>query len=311
LKRKEKAEKMNQERRLQGRVAIVTGAGGGLGRTHALELARHGARVLINDMGSAAAESVAEEIRRQGGEALAVAGDVTRSEEMEAMAAQAIARWGRIDILVNNAGILRDRTFSKMTLDEFRLVMDVHVMGAVHCTKAVWAQMQEQQYGRIVMTTSSSGLYGNFGQSNYGAAKMALVGLMQTLALEGAKRNIRVNCLAPSAATAMTESVLPAEALARLTPAHVSPGLIALVDDQAPTRMILLAGAGSFECAHITMTQGVHIEDVATAGEELCQLLEAVADRSGEVVPASGWEQYQLELAKVPTGAVEAERVLE
>ena len=303
------------KRLLQGRVAIVTGAGGGLGRTHALELARHGARVVVNDLANqrqgASADAVVDEIRRLGGEAIALAGDVTRHDEMDAMAAQTVATWGRIDILVNNAGILRDRTFSKMTLDEFRLVMDVHVMGAVHCTKAVWAQMQEQQYGRIVMTTSSSGLYGNFGQSNYGAAKMALVGLMQTLALEGAKRNIRVNCLAPSAATAMTESVLPAEALARLTPAHVSPGLIALVDEQAPTRMILLAGAGSFESAHITMTQGVHIEDVATAGEQLCQLLEAVADRSGEVVPASGWEQYQLELAKVPAGAVEVkERVL-
>jgi NAD(P)-dependent dehydrogenase (short-subunit alcohol dehydrogenase family) len=188
-----------------------------------------------------------------------------------------------------------------MSLDDFRLVMDVHVMGAVHCTRAVWARMQEQHYGRIVMTTSSSGLYGNFGQSNYGAAKMALVGLMQTLALEGAKRNIRVNCLAPSAATAMTESVLPAEALARLTPGQVSPGLIALVGDDAPTRMILLAGAGSFECAHITMTQGVHIEDAATAGEQLCDRLDEVADRAGEVVPASGWEQYQLELAKIST----------
>ena len=295
---------MNQ--RLKGRVAIVTGAGGGLGRTHALELSRHGARIVINDMGDSAAQAVAEEIRRHGGEALAVAGDVTRVEQVDAMVAQTLARWGRIDILVNNAGILRDRTFAKMSLDDFRLVMDVHVMGAVHCTKAVWAHMLEQQYGRIVMTTSSSGLYGNFGQSNYGAAKMALVGLMQTLALEGAKRNVRVNCLAPSAATAMTENVLPPEALARLTPGHVSPGLIALVSEQAPTRMILLAGAGSFECAHITMTQGLHIDDVATAGEALCGLLESVADRSGEVVPASGWEQYQLELAKAAVDGVDA-----
>lgn len=289
---------------LKGRVAIVTGAGGGLGRTHALELARHGARVVVNDMGDSAAQSVAQEIRRLGGEAMAVAGDVTRVEQVDAMVAQTLAQWGRIDILVNNAGILRDRTFAKMSLDEFRLVMEVHVMGAVHCTKAVWAHMLEQQYGRIVMTTSSSGLYGNFGQSNYGAAKMALVGLMQTLALEGAKRNVRVNCLAPSAATAMTENVLPPEALARLTPSHVSPGLIALVGEEAPTRMILLAGAGSFECAHITMTQGVHIEDTATAGEALCALLGDVADRSGEVVPGSGWEQYQLELAKATTDGV-------
>jgi NAD(P)-dependent dehydrogenase (short-subunit alcohol dehydrogenase family) len=157
------------------------------------------------------------------------------------------------------------------------------------------------------MTTSSSGLYGNFGQSNYGAAKMALVGLMQTLALEGAKRNVRVNCLAPSAATAMTQNVLPSDALARLTPEQVSPALIALVGDHAPTRMILLAGAGSFECAHITMTQGVHIAEVATAGEQLCGLLESVADRSGEAVPASGWEQYRLEVAKAAAHGLHAE----
>src|SRR5688572_19328610 len=260
---------MNQEKRLQGRVAIVTGAGGGLGRTHALELARHGARVVVNDMGSAAAESVAEEIRRQGGEAQAVAGDVTRIEEMEAMAAQAVARWGRIDILVNNAGILRDRTFSKMTLDEFRLVMDVHVMGAVHCTKAVWAQMQEQQYGRIVMTTSSSGLYGNFGQANYGAAKMALVGLMQTLALEGAKYGIRVNCLAPTASTGMTAGVLPDESLRALDPALVSPALLPLVVEDAPTRAIVCAGGGHFARAWITLTEGRHLGAGDDAGERL------------------------------------------
>ena len=294
------------KRLLQGRVAIVTGASGGLGRTHALELARHGARVVVNDLAQqrqgASADAVVDEIRCQGGEAIALAGDVTRYDEMEAMAAQTVAAWGRIDILVNNAGILRDRTFAKMTLDDFRQVMDVHLMGAVHCTKAVWAHMQEQQYGRIVMTTSSSGLYGNFGQSNYGAAKMALVGLMQTLALEGARRNIRVNCLAPSAATGMTAGVLPAEALARLTPERVSPGLIPLVGEDAPTRMILLAGAGSFERAHVTMTRGVHIEDVATAGAQLCSSLDAVSDRSDEVVPASGWEQYQLELEKAGAG---------
>jgi NAD(P)-dependent dehydrogenase (short-subunit alcohol dehydrogenase family) len=177
-------------------------------------------------------------------------------------------------------------------------VMEVHVMGAVHATRAVWAQMQAQEYGRIVMTTSSSGLYGNFGQANYGAAKMALVGLMQTLALEGAKRNVRVNCLAPSASTAMTAGVLPPEALARLTPESVSPALIPLVDENAPTRMILLAGAGSFEAAHITMTRGVFLGDGKQVGDQLCAVLESVRDRAGEVVPASGWEQYRLELAK-------------
>jgi NAD(P)-dependent dehydrogenase (short-subunit alcohol dehydrogenase family) len=294
-------------KRLKGRVAIVTGAGGGLGRTHALELARQGARVVVNDLinddASAAANLVADEIRGHGGEALVCLGDVTAADEMQAMAARTVSTWGRIDILVNNAGILRDKSFTKMSLDDFRRVFDVHVMGAVHCTRAVWAQMQAQQYGRIVMTTSSSGLYGNFGQANYGAAKMALVGLMQTLALEGAKRNVRVNCLAPSAATAMTAGVLPPEALARLTPQSVSPALIPLVDEDAPTRMILLAGAGSFECAHVTMTRGLFIGDDEQAGLRLCAELHTLQDRTGEVVPASGWEQYWHELEKADTAA--------
>jgi NAD(P)-dependent dehydrogenase (short-subunit alcohol dehydrogenase family) len=292
---------MNQGR-LKDRVAIVTGAGGGLGHAHALELARHGAKVVVNDLAGrddgAAARSTVDEIRRRGGAAMLHLGDVTRAADMEAMAALATAAWGRIDILVNNAGILRDKTFAKMALDDFRLVLDVHVMGAANATKAVWAQMQAQEYGRIVMTTSSSGLYGNFGQSNYGAAKMALVGLMQTLALEGARRNVRVNCLAPTAATGMTEGVLPPEALARLTPERVSPGLVALVGEDAPTRMILLAGAGSFECAHVTMTQGVFLDDIDESAEQLSGLLAQVRGRAGEVVPQSGWEQYQLELRK-------------
>jgi NAD(P)-dependent dehydrogenase (short-subunit alcohol dehydrogenase family) len=282
---------------LQGRVAIVTGAGGGLGRAHALELARHGARVVVNDMG-AAAEDVAEEIRAQGGEALACIADVTRSEQVDAMVARTLAAFGRVDILVNNAGILRDKSFAKMPLEEFRLVLEVHVMGAANCTKAVWPHMQEQQYGRIVMTTSSSGLYGNFGQSNYGAAKMALVGFMQTLALEGAKRNVRVNCLAPSAATGMTEGVLPPADLAKLAPERVSPGVVALVTEDAPTRTILLAGAGSFEAAHITMTRGVHVGHGEGAAEQVCAWLAEITDRAGETVPEQGWEQYRLELDK-------------
>lgn len=287
---------------LQERVAIVTGAGGGLGRAHALELARHGARVIVNDLGGpdggAGAQAVVADIRAQGGEALVHLGDVTRAGNMQDMAELAMSAWGRIDILINNAGILRDKSFAKMSLDDFRLVLEVHVMGAVHATKAVWPQMQAQQYGRIVMTTSSSGLYGNFGQANYGAAKMALVGLMQTLALEGDKRNIRVNCLAPSAATGMTHGILPPEALARLTPEQVSPALIPLVCDEAPNRTILLAGAGSFEAAHITMTQGIHIADQARAGELLCRRLAEVRGREGERVPGSGWEQYAHELNK-------------
>jgi NAD(P)-dependent dehydrogenase (short-subunit alcohol dehydrogenase family) len=284
-------------KRLKDRVAIVTGAGGGLGRTHVLELARHGARVIVNDL-SSSAQAVADEVCEAGGEAIAYIGNVTRYDEMEAMAAQAISTFGRIDILVNNAGILRDRTFAKMPLDEFRLVLDVHVMGSVNATKAVWSRMQSQGYGRIVMTSSSSGLYGNFGQSNYGAAKMALVGLMQTLSLEGARHNVHVNCLAPSAVTAMTEGLLSPEAAAVLTPERVSTGLIALVGDDAPTRMILLAGGGSFECAHITMTRGIHIGDTDSPAEALSGRMAQVQAQADQFIPASGWDQSQHEVAK-------------
>jgi NAD(P)-dependent dehydrogenase (short-subunit alcohol dehydrogenase family) len=283
---------------LQGRVAIVTGAGGGLGRSHAIELARHGARVVVNDMAYASADAVAEEIRCDGGEAIAIAGDVTAYDSMQEMAAQVMERWQRIDILVNNAGILRDKSFSKMSLEDFRLVMDVHLMGSVHCIKAVWETMRAQRHGRIVMTTSSSGLYGNFGQSNYGAAKMALVGLMQTLALEGEKYGIRVNCLAPTAATAMTQGVLTPDSLARLSPDAVSPALIALVGEDAPTRCILLAGGGGVESANITMTRGIFVGDGENAAAQIRERMQEVRDRNGEVVPATGFEQCQFELAK-------------
>src|SRR3954471_4210728 len=221
----------------KGRVAIVTGAGNGLGRQHALALAARGAKVLVNDLGAArdgaggsvsAAQKVVDEIRAAGGEAIANGASVTDFGAVQAMVQQAVDAWGQVDILVNNAGILRDKSFAKMELADFRLVLDVHLMGAVHCCKAVWELMRAQGYGRIVMTTSSSGLYGNFGQSNYGAAKMALVGLMQTLALEGEKHDIRVNCLAPTAATRMTEGILSDASLEALNPALVSPALLAL-----------------------------------------------------------------------------------
>lgn len=295
---------------LDGRVAIVTGAGSGLGRAHAMALARHGARVVVNDVAGrhegSPGRAVADEIVRAGGLAIADGGDVTDFAQMEQMAARAIGEWGRIDILVNNAGVLRDKTFSKMSLDDFRRVMDVHLMGTVHCVKAVWEHMRERRYGRIVMTTSSSGLYGNFGQSNYSAAKMALVGLMQTLALEGEKYDIRVNCLAPSAATGMTQGILPEQALAGLRPEKVSPGVVALVGDHAPTRTILLAGAGSYECAHVTMTRGVHIGDGEDAAARVIEQMDEIQDRTVEVVPGSGWEQYQLELAKAGLGVEQA-----
>jgi NAD(P)-dependent dehydrogenase (short-subunit alcohol dehydrogenase family) len=282
---------------LNGRVAIVTGAGGGLGRQHALFLARHGARVVVNDLGQEAADRVAAEIVAAGGEALAITASVTDEAGVAAMVARTMDRWGRIDILVNNAGILRDKSFTKMSLDDFRLVVDVHLMGAAVCTKAVWEIMREQRFGRIVMTTSSSGLYGNFGQANYGAAKMALVGLMQTLAIEGEKYGIRVNCLAPTAATQMTHGVLSDTSLDLLDPALVSPALLALVSDDAPTRAILCAGAGHFARASITLSQGRHVGAGQNAGEEVVRHWDEISDRVGEIVPDYGFTQAERELA--------------
>ena len=293
--------------RFDGRVAVVTGAGGGLGREHALALAARGAKVVVNDLGAAidgsggapaAALAVVAQIRAAGGQAIANGASVTDAAAVQAMVEQATQAWGRVDILVNNAGILRDKSFSKMELADFRLVVEVHLMGAVNCCKAVWEVMRAQNYGRIVMTTSSSGLYGNFGQANYGAAKMALVGLMQTLSLEGARNNIRVNCLAPTAATRMTEALLPEAALQLLRPQAVTPGLLALVADDAPTRAILCAGAGSFERAHITLTQGVFVGLPDDAAEQLAQAWDALSDRSGDSVPESGMAQVTLETAK-------------
>jgi NAD(P)-dependent dehydrogenase (short-subunit alcohol dehydrogenase family) len=282
---------------LTNRVAIVTGAGGGLGRAHALALADHGAKVIVNDLGDGA-DAVVREIVEGGGEARAIRGSVADEAAVAAMVAETLAAWGRIDILVNNAGILRDKSFAKMSLDDFRLVVDVHLMGSVICTKAVWDVMREQNYGRIVMTTSSSGLYGNFGQANYGAANMALVGLMQTLSLEGAKYDIRVNCLAPTAATQMTEGILPEEQLRLLAPRFVSPGVVALAAADAPSRAILCAGAGGFELANITMTQGIHVPGDPPAADQVLERWTDLADRDGETVPAQGWEQSRLELAK-------------
>ncbi|MDE2487366.1 MAG: SDR family NAD(P)-dependent oxidoreductase [Alphaproteobacteria bacterium] len=282
---------------LKGRVAIVTGAGGGLGRAHARLLAERGARVVVNDLG-AGAETVSQEIRAAGGEARAFQGSVTDAAAMQVMVDEAVAAWGRVDILVNNAGILRDKSFAKMTLDDFRLVVDVHLMGAANCTKAVWEVMRRQAYGRIVMTTSSSGLYGNFGQSNYGAAKLALVGLMQTLALEGAKHDIRVNCLAPTAATQMMEGILPPEQLAMLRPELVSPAVLALASEDAPTRAIVCAGAGGFEMANITLTEGVYLPGDPPSAEGLLERWAELASRRGETVPGQGWAQSQLELKK-------------
>ena len=269
--------------------------------------------MVVNDLGGtvagtggtpSAALAVVDEIRAAGGQAIASGASVTDFAAVQTMVGEAMQRWGRIDILVNNAGILRDKTFAKMDLADFRLVLDVHLMGAVNCSKAVWDIMRAQNYGRIVMTTSSTGLYGNFGQSNYGAAKMALVGLMQTLSLEGAKHDIRVNCLAPTAATRMTENLMPESVLRLLDAGAVTPALLALVAEDAPTRAILCAGAGSFERAHVTLTQGVHIGNAADAAERIAAELGAISDRSGEIVPESGAAQGALEIAK----AMQAQR---
>ncbi len=291
----------------KGRVAIVTGAGGGVGKQHALALAARGARVVVNDLGGArdgtgdcagAAHAVVAEIEAQGGEAVANGASVTDYIAVQAMVQQAMDTWGRVDILVNNAGILRDKSFAKMELDDFRLVLDVHLMGAVHCTKAVWPIMMAQKYGRVVMTTSSSGLYGNFGQSNYGAAKMALVGLMQTLSIEGAKNDIRVNCLAPTAATRMTEGLMPDAVMEALSPQAVVPAMLVLASRDAPNRVVLCAGAGTFEAAHITLTNGVWLGVDAQTPERLARQLAEVRDRVGETVPASGAAQGGNEVAK-------------
>jgi NAD(P)-dependent dehydrogenase (short-subunit alcohol dehydrogenase family) len=288
-----------------GRVAIVTGAGGGLGRQHALALAARGAKVLVNDLGGAvdgsggsagAAQKVVDEIRAAGGEAIANGASVTDFAAVQAMVQQAVDAWGRVDVLVSNAGILRDKSFAKMDLADFRLVLDVHLMGAVHCCKALWPVMTQQKYGRIVLTTSSSGLYGNFGQANYGAAKMALVGLMQTLAIEGMKNDIRVNCLAPTATTRMTEALFPPDMVEAFGPEAVVPAMLVLAGQEAPTRTTLCAGAGGVEAANITLTQGTWIGRGPDAAERLQERLDAVRDRRGETVPASGAEQGANEL---------------
>jgi NAD(P)-dependent dehydrogenase (short-subunit alcohol dehydrogenase family) len=294
---------------LTGRVAIVTGAGGGLGRAHAILLAQHGAAVVVNDIGgardgsiasSAPAQMVADEIIAAGGQAMASNANVIDYEQMVEMVTVTEARWGSVDILINNAGILRDKTFAKMDLADFRAVIDVHLMGSVHAAKAVWAGMCARRYGRIVMTSSSSGLYGNFGQSNYSAAKMGLVGLMKTLSLEGARHNVNVNCLAPSAATRMTDDVLSAEMLDRLRPECVSPAIVALSAKDAPTGTIVCAGGGSFERAYVTLTKGVRVADQPDAATQVLDLFGELSNRDGEMVPAAGpaqalWEMGEME----------------
>ena len=277
--------------RLDDQVAIVTGAGRGLGRAHALALAERGAKVVINDLGEENAESVANEIVAAGGQAIANSANVADNEQIEKMVESTMAAWGRVDILINNAGILRDKTFHKMSLDDFRSVIDVHLMGTVYCTKAVWNIMREQAYGRIVFTTSSTGLYGNFGQSNYGAAKMAMVGLMNTLHLEGAKFNIHVNCLAPAAGTAMTEGLISEEAFKLLSPESVSPGVVFLAGPDAPSRKVLGAGGGSFAIFKGFETDGINLLPDKLSPEGVADAWSAINDENGMRELQGGFEQ--------------------
>jgi len=292
--------------RFDNRVAIVTGAGGGLGRQYALDLASRGAKVVVNDLGGgrdgsggslSAAQAVVDEITAAGGEAMANGASVTDADGIFAMVEAVKAKWGRIDILINNAGILRDKTFTKMTLDDFRAVIEVHLMGSVICTKAVWDLMRDQAYGRILMTTSSTGLYGNFGQANYGAAKLGLVGLMKTLALEGAKYNVRVNTIAPLAATRMTEDLMPPELLAKMGPETVAPAAVYLVSEDAPTNVVLNAGGGGFEAANVTLTKGIHVAADAMTAETVAARIGEIRDRAGETVPDTGAGQAQAALS--------------
>ena len=286
--------------RFDGKVAIVTGSGSGLGRCHALELARRGAKVVINDLGSSvdgsggsseAAEKVVAEIKAMGGEAIANGASVADKAGAESIVADAVKAFGRVDIVINNAGILRDKSFKKMELSDFELVLNVHLLGGAFVTKAAWPYMLEQNYGRIVMTSSSSGLFGNFGQANYGAAKLGLVGLMNTLELEGAKSNIRVNTIAPVARTRMTEGLgIPEEMLSQLKPELITPAVLFLAHDDAPTGTIVEAGAGYYSKVEIVegkgakLGQNATLEDFAAAWDKISDMSEATPFNNGPEV---------------------------
>ena len=290
----------------ENRVAIVTGAGGGLGRTYALELARRGAKVVVNDLGgsrdgtghSDAALKVVEEIEAAGGTAMSNGGNVAEFAQMEELVARAKEKWGGVHVLINNAGILRDKSFAKMTMEDFELVVKVHLIGSANATKAVWETMREQNYGRILMTSSSTGLFGNFGQANYGAAKLGLAGLTKTLYLEGAKNNIRVNTLVPVAGTRMTEDLGMPEALFKaLSPENVAPAAVFLVSEDAPTNMIIGAGAGAYHASYVTLTPGVALPAAERTPEGIAAHWAQIISREGEIVPQSGGEQSAVVMA--------------
>ncbi len=282
------------------RVAIITGAGGGLGRAYALALAERGAKVVVNDLGgdvhgeggtASAAQLVVDEITAAGGQAMVDGSDITDEAAVQKMVTGVIDTWGRIDILINNAGILRDKSFAKMEIADFRKVVEVHLMGSVHCTKAVWPHMADAGYGRILMTTSTSGIYGNFGQANYAAAKSGLVGLMNVLAIEGAKKNIKVNAIAPTAATRMTEDLLPQQVLDIMGPETIAPGALFMVSDDAPTKTILGAGAGVFAVSQMVESRGVYLPEGARTPEVVAERWSEIADVNDANPLESAFEQ--------------------
>ena len=305
-------EKLGMTIRFDGRVAIVTGAGNGLGRAHALGLASRGAKVVVNDLGGARdgtggsltpAETVVEEIRKAGGVAMADGADVSNFEQVKAMVDRATREWGSVDLLCANAGILRDKSFAKMEVADFARVLDVHLTGTFYCCKAVWEGMRERNYGRIVVTTSSSGLFGNFGQANYGAAKAGVVGLMNVLAEEGRKNNIRVNTISPTAATRMTEELLPPQALALMRPEAITPAVLYLLAEDAPTRTIMGAGAGSFAVIRIMETEGVNIPPSEWTPETIATLFAEIGDMSKARALENAFQQTQKYVAQAAARA--------